>query len=603
MKLMIIHRSFVVFSLLMRVVFSQVSPETHRLCGNGDDDKGEEGNENDKNTCSSGTMTRTRLPQIHNVPPDCSLVMAKSFLDGFGIFTLLDRRRGSPVLPGDVVIQVPDVMNTVGVQFFKDNYWKSAHETGGMNEGHIVHSVMPGVSMLTNSVRGNSNILPYRVDRDDGDCPRETCHAMGSFTHYHNYTWYFHKDVQAGQELLSPQTEEWFQERSLWDDDDNDNVEPPRRSQEWLRQHGTCLDNMIPKSSSISGRGAFASRLLPKGSIVAPVPVLPIFEWQISLNLIKIQKSKESDGLKQQWQLLLSYCYGHPQSSMLLFPYSPIVNLVNHHGDEANVKLQWSTKNNNNQWLKWSISDLEDHADEPGLALELVALRDILPGDEIVMDYGSDWSAAWEAHVQAMTVLHGGQPQKQEQKIASKQRQVLLYTPAHVMDEVASKLRTSTEQMDYPYPSNLQTSCFYEYPNPTTTTTTSENGITSDAHRHTTDSGITTIPWNRTRGVFDWVNLHPCTILKRDETSSFYTVQIMRHGMSKAANSGNADRSEKKKSYHIVSKVPRLAIRFTDKMYTTDQHLSGAFRHWIGIPDDIFPQAWRDEKDASDSRH
>ena len=51
---------------------------------------------------------------------------------------------------------------------------------------------------------------------------------------------------------------------------------------------------------------------------------------------------------------------------------------------------------------------------------------------------------------------------------------------------------------------------------------------------------------------------------------------------------------------HIVSKVPRPAIRFTDKMYTTDQHLQQAFRHWIGMPDEIFPQAWRDEKEHVD---
>lgn len=562
--------------LLTRLVSSQVLREQCLGGTHGD---------NDEKTCTTTTAAITQPI----VPPDCTLVMAKSSLDGFGIFTLMDRRRGSPVVPGDIVIQVPDIMNTVGVEFFQHNYWKSAYETGGMNEGKVVHSVTPGVGMLTNSVKGKSNILPYRVDRDDGDCPRETCKAAGSFTQYHNYTWYIHKDVVAGQELLSPQTEEWFQERSLWDDDDNDHQDPPLRSQEWLRHHGTCLDNLLPKSSSISGRGAFASRFLPKGSIVAPVPVVPIFDWEITLNTIKVKESKQSETLEQQWQLLLNYCFGHPQSSMVLFPYSPIVNLINHH-DTPNVKLQWSVQQSNDSWLRWRIPDLEDHADEPGLVLELVALRDLQPGDEIVMDYGSDWKAAWDNHHRATTAATPNEPRKR----SNGKKTTPMYTPAHVMDEVATKIRTSAEQKEYPYPNNLRTSCFYDYPDNKNDTTTATNS----------DGGITTVPWNWTRRVFDWTNLHPCTILKRDETSSFYTVQILRNARQKGAYGGNTqgDRVEKKKSYHIVSKVPRPAIRFTDKVYTTDQHLTDAFRHWIGIPDEIFPDAWRDERGSDPSQ-
>ena len=30
-----------------------------------------------------------------------------------------------------------------------------------------------------------------------------------------------------------------------------------------------------------------------------------------------------------------------------------------------------------------------------------------------------------------------------------------------------------------------------------------------------------------------------------------------------------------------------------DRPYTTDHWLEGAFRHPIGIPDDVFPEAWQ----------
>jgi hypothetical protein len=44
---------------------------------------------------------------------------------------------------------------------------------------------------------------------------------------------------------------------------------------------------------------------------------------------------------------------------------------------------------------------------------------------------------------------------------------------------------------------------------------------------------------------------------------------------------------------HHRNGVPRDAIRFWDLPYTSDLHLGNAFRHEIGIPDSILPQAWR----------
>jgi hypothetical protein len=38
--------------------------------------------------------------------------------------------------------------------------------------------------------------------------------------------------------------------------------------------------------------------------------------------------------------------------------------------------------------------------------------------------------------------------------------------------------------------------------------------------------------------------------------------------------------------------VPRHAIRFVDKPYTSDQHLKGAFRHPIAFPDKLIPDQW-----------
>lgn len=39
--------------------------------------------------------------------------------------------------------------------------------------------------------------------------------------------------------------------------------------------------------------------------------------------------------------------------------------------------------------------------------------------------------------------------------------------------------------------------------------------------------------------------------------------------------------------------LSRFFPRMADKPYTTDIWLETAFRHPIGIPDDVFPVAWR----------
>lgn len=47
--------------------------------------------------------------------------------------------------------------------------------------------------------------------------------------------------------------------------------------------------------------------------------------------------------------------------------------------------------------------------------------------------------------------------------------------------------------------------------------------------------------------------------------------------------------------------MPQKAVTFVDKPETSDQFFKGAFRHPIGIPDEIFPEGpWRDLADKSE---
>ena len=67
----------------------------------------------------------------------------------------------------------------------------------------------------------------------------------------------------------------------------------------------------------------------------------------------------------------------------------------------------------------------------------------------------------------------------------------------------------------------------------------------------------------------------------------FYTVSIRnRYGLTSAERIPNG-------TTHIVTSVPRHAIQFSNKLYTTDQHSQHAFRHEIHMPDKIFPEKWK----------
>jgi hypothetical protein len=84
-------------------------------------------------------------------------------------------------------------------------------------------------------------------------------------------------------------------------------------------------------------------------------------------------------------------------------------------------------------------------------------------------------------------------------------------------------------------------------------------------------------------------NLRPCVVLDRHVGSDdelLYTVRMFnRPGLTPSA------RLPKGKPC-IVTGVPRYAIEFSDKLYTTDQHLENAFRKEIGMS--VFPSKWMD---------
>lgn len=164
------------------------------------------------------------------------------------------------------------------------------------------------------------------------------------------------------------------------------------RSVQYLKEHGKCMDNIVPAKSNIphAGRGAFATRFIPKGGLVAPAPVVHIADkaamdmYNETIGLSGAVVRDEAVGVVNK-QIMINYVFGHNKSTMLLFPYSSNVAYINHHSTEYNAELRWAKDfsfYHHDEWLNKPVDFLEEHWTS-GLMLEFIALRDIQVGEEV----------------------------------------------------------------------------------------------------------------------------------------------------------------------------------------------------------------------------
>jgi len=326
------------------------------------------------------------------------------------------------------------------------------------------------------------------------------------------------------------------------------------RSQEWLEEHAVCADNFYFGVSSIpkAGHGAFAKRKLKAGTAVLPVPLIHIPDRSIlDMYHPSTVREKDRDSIPPGKQLLLNYCLGHANSTMLLSPYGPAFNLINHNQTRANVKLQWALPKRSNHFPEMLEKDPMDFTDikSAKLAMEVVAIRDIEPDEEILLDYGDEWEAAWQEHLETWRPVNGAEN----------------YISATEMNTRPERLRTEFEQIYDPYPSNLAIVFKEDYRH--------EMG----PYRDTEGMGHKNVYF----GTGD-SNKMTCEILsaKTGYRSTTYSAVL-----------------EKKKGKEIIllENLPRRAFEFQDRPHTEDLFLPNAFRHDIRIPDDIFPDSWKNK--------
>jgi hypothetical protein len=200
------------------------------------------------------------------------------------------------------------------------------------------------------------------------------------------------------------------------------------------------------------------------------------------------------------------------------------------------------------------------------LAMDLIALRDIAPGEEVFVDYGDEWEAAWERHVQEWRPVldaekHMGRmesmnvptyPTAFELLEHPRQQPQILCNEMFLGDRWKRFFQAGKiDQFVTPKPGSVQGRTMYRYCD-----------IMSSRHDEELDTMVYTAMM---------FNEGQRPITEGEETKTQYYVQF--HG-------------------HLTD-VPKQAFMYIDPPFTTDHHLRNAFRHDARIPDDIFPEAWK----------
>ncbi|GKY99567.1 hypothetical protein MPSEU_000911000 [Mayamaea pseudoterrestris] len=342
------------------------------------------------------------------------------------------------------------------------------------------------------------------------------------------------------------------------------------RSIAWLEEHGDCMDKIRIDESGIpnAGNGAFATTFIAKGDIVGPAPALHIPRDFMQMYPVDFDENeqeynvnaKTNDGPTHQ-QLLLNYCFGHDRSSLLLCPYGAATQAINHDAIAPNAEVVWNYKlMQRPEWLELPLPEWTHHM-SAGLVLSYVATRDIQADEEVTIDYGRDWQKAWDEHVGSF------EPPVDRAD----------YLDALALNEQELELQVSPFWYSDKY---VQLKCRGMYLRWNTGTVIDHGDIDDDEEEETPFSYTT----ETDKKTFSCRPLH--RYASKNTSDTLYVVQVY----ARYGEDGQCFESD----WEVVFGMPRDALVFEDRMYSRDHAQPWSFRHSIGIPDEIMPEAWLD---------
>jgi hypothetical protein len=414
----------------------------------------------------------------------------------------------------------------------------------------------------------------WNVLEDLDGVPSRQDPRAGSYSYRHGMTYIVVRDIAPGEEIVVDCSDDNFDHLSLLNERRSNKYQPNDLSY-------MCLDNVRSGDSQVpnAGKGLLAARRLAKDDIVLSSPVVPINRG----DLFGDGTGKMPASGINNYQLMLNYALGHEDSDLLLLPYGPFVNYINHPppGAKANAVIRWHSVGEKEMdapprmqfhhmdlFQEYAKAVTETHG--KGLVIDIVALGKIDVGDEIYIDYGDAWRKAWDDHVKRWNAPLG----------ASSYHTADQYYHNKTLNPKPEIVKTVDELKNDPYPDNLQTICYYD--------------SDADMERVDEENKINYAIWKDDGMPHEC--MRPCNILERypdtvNEGQMLYTAEMM-----------HFEGEEKfwfcamKPGRHIAKDVGYDGILIVDKPYSHDIFLEQAFRHEIAVPDNFFPKEWMRSK-------
>jgi hypothetical protein len=391
------------------------------------------------------------------------------------------------------------------------------------------------------------------------------------------------------------------------------------RDLDWLQEHGRCMDNIRDGISRIphAGRGAFARRAIPEGSVVAPAPLIQVPDRGVLTIYDKKRAIPKESNNKEAYefvadhdkpihhQLLLNYCFGHNESSLLLCPYGLMTSHINHDATNPNTKIVWANDNQMDH-PEWRAKSIEEWGtwSKAGLSFNFLALRNIAQDEEITIDYGSEWEKAWQKHVDTYYKDDQTSGKSVNDSTAGTNREAIekYHVPAFELNKLVDLKLQTMEEGDYES-QGLRLFCRKPY--------LDWSGAAAAAA-----DGVTVIVWsrmmaNKNKSVslkLDWGDnkVYPCRIRNRyrvgasrdlGDTDDSHEYRYFAEVFERLDDEVDQTlRYSKDVVWAALFDVPRDAFYFEDQKNHRHHHQMWSFRHDMRIPDDIFPDVWRNSK-------
>eukprot|EP00531_Pseudo-nitzschia_arenysensis_P014472 CAMPEP_0116141430 /NCGR_PEP_ID=MMETSP0329-20121206/14379_1 /TAXON_ID=697910 /ORGANISM="Pseudo-nitzschia arenysensis, Strain B593" /LENGTH=684 /DNA_ID=CAMNT_0003636615 /DNA_START=77 /DNA_END=2131 /DNA_ORIENTATION=- len=492
---------------------------------------------------------------------------------------------------------------------------------------------VPGLASIAPCTSENHNLRLgserfWSASSDDGGVHRATHPHAGAFSYRHNVTYIAVRDIAAGEELTV-----------FCDDDSFDGGAYFLNSFESQQNDDRviCLDQNLkvdkatmksPTETNTNnkddpmGLGLIAKRNMAKGEAIISSPMVPTHRKVLDI----IEEEDVNDK-----QLMLNYVFGHPDSDLLLLPYGPMVNFINHKGKKdggANAEIRWHHLNE-----KWAANEKDRGTEEMleyhdtrlfdlpgevvadthgrGLVMDIVAIKDIAEGEEVYLDYGDKWQAAWDEHSASFKYLEKKMSKldreyvsaenfnKLEMEDFEKELQEFRIFSPEVPLPPSYYYRTEFEEEDDPYPENMEFFCYYEPPD-----VDQQDEAAAMLLENSAEEGMPLrYSW------FDHLEhscLRHCAIMERytPERPAFADVEEAEQYMSEPLYNVVLFAFDNPRVVDecvipiniALEEVPHSAIRLLDRPFTTDVLNPYSFRHEIGVPEGFYPQKWMAKK-------